>query len=292
MKLGEKNYTFLKRKYHLDDNLLPGDLFSVSINELSKGSHLFINVVCDYCGKELKVPYKRYNLSTKIVNKYACSNKECSNKKIKDVCIVKYGVENPFQSDFFKNKAKETLNKKYGVDHPMFIQETKDKIKKTCIERYGVDSYAKTNECINKIKKTCIEKYGVDHHSKTLQGQEKRKITRISKGLQVPDNLVSEYRKYRLSVNRITNRLKIEIISRWDGFDHYDGEYIKDYFNLPTNNRRHPNLDHKISVIYGFYNKINPQEIGCIDNICITKSWINGFKGGMCELEFIQIFKK
>ena len=104
IKLGQKNYTFLKKKYNLDKNLKSGDTIIIPIEKLSKGSNLLVIVSCDYCGIELKVPYKRYNLNTKIVNKYACSNKECSNQKIKDVCNVKYGVDNPSKSDIVKEK--------------------------------------------------------------------------------------------------------------------------------------------------------------------------------------------
>lgn len=292
IKLGKKNHTFLKKKYNLNKDLMPGEIVNVPITILNKSSHFLVDVSCDYCFIELKVPYKRFNLNTKVVNKYACSNKECSNKKIKDVCSIKYGVDNPFQANFVKDKIKDTLFKKHGVTHQMFLKETKDKIKDTCMKTYGFESPLKSDIVKDKIKETCINKYGVDHHSKTKEGQLSRKISRILKGNQVPDELVTEYRKYRLSVNRITGVLKSKIIKDWDGYDYYDGEYIKDNFRLPTNDRCFPHFDHKISVIYGFYNKIDPEIIGAIENLCITKQWINGLKKEKCEFEFIKEFKK
>jgi hypothetical protein len=286
-----RNYKTIKDRYNLSSDLLPGDLAEIPIDNLSKSSHYLVDVSCDYCGRKLNVPYKRYNLNTKVIDKYACSSKECSNQKIKDVCQAKYGVDNPFQSDDVKFKSKETMNKKYGVDHPMYLQSTKDKIKNTSMDRYGVDSPMKSKITKDKIKNTCIAKYGVDHHSKTKEGQEKRKISRIKSGRQVPDELVSKYRKYRLSVNRITYSIRREVLNDWDGYDYYDGEYIRNNFELSPNDRNFPHLDHKISVIFGFYNDLDPKIIGGIDNVCVTKQWINGLKKDKCADEFIKWFK-
>ena len=61
---------------------------------------------------------------------------------------------------------------------------------------------------------------------------------------------------------------------------------IKDNFSLDKNDKSYPHFDHKISAFYGFNNNIDPNVIGSIDNICITKQWINGLKGEMCEKEF------
>jgi hypothetical protein len=175
LELTNRNFTKLVNKYNLPNGLSVGDFAKIPISILSKSSHYEIDATCDYCGNILKVPYKRYNLNTKVVNKYACSSKNCSNQKIKDVCQVKYGVDNPFQAEFVKEKSKETLFEKYGVSHPMYMEETKFKIKKTCLERYGVDNYTKTEEFKEKSIKTCLVKYGVDHQSKTKEGQESRK---------------------------------------------------------------------------------------------------------------------
>lgn len=288
--LTNRNLKNLVKRYDLSKNLKEGDIVKISIDNLSKSSHYYVVITCDYCNKELKIPFKRYNLSTKIVNKSACSSVECSNQKIKDVCQVKYGVDNPFQSEKVKIKTIDTLIGKYGVSHPMFLKETKDKIKETCFIKYGVDNYTKTEECKEKKKKTCLDKYGVDHQSKTTMGQEIRKMTRIENGLQIPDHLVPEYRKYRLEVNRMTNKIKNSILEIWDGNDYYDDEYIKDNFSLNPNDRNFPHFDHKISVIYGFKNNISPELIGDIDNICITKQWINGMKREKCEEEFKKEF--
>lgn len=291
MIVGSKNYTNLENRYGFS-NLKPGDTIQIPIDELSKGSHSIVKISCDYCGCILEVPYKRFILRTKDIKKYSCSKKECSNSKIKEVCLLKYGVENPFQSEFVKNKAKESLKLRYGVSHPMFSQEIKDKIQNTCLEKYGTTNYMKTDECKEKIRKTNLSKYGVDHSSKTKEGQEKRKQTRISNGSQLPDHLIEPYRLYRREVDKIYNRKRKEILENWDGIDYYDGEYIRDNFSLSCFDRNYPSYDHKVSCYYGFLNNIPPDVIGDISNVCITKNWINGLKGEKCEEEFIKEMKQ
>jgi hypothetical protein len=116
MPLTNRTFKKLVKKYKLSDNLKEGDIAKILLSDLSKSSHYEIDVTCDYCNKELRVPFKRYNLSTKLINKYACSSIECSNLKIKDVCQAKWGVDNPFQSQEVKEKIKETLLENYGVE--------------------------------------------------------------------------------------------------------------------------------------------------------------------------------
>ena len=291
MQLGEKNHTFLKKKYNLDSNLMPGETFKITIDKLSKGSKSIVSVSCDYCGNILQVPYKRYNLSTKIVSKYACSSKDCSNQKIKDVCRIKYGVDNPFQSDFVKEKSKDTLNKKYGVEHPMFLEETKSKIKETCKEKYGVDNYMKTEECRQKIKNTNLEKYGVEWPNQTIDGKKKRKETRIRNGTQIPDELVTPYKLYRRLVDNKLDIIRSEFLNQWDGYDYYDGEYIKDNIELGPKNRLYPTIDHKVSVYFGFINDISVENISDVSNLCVTKSCVNSRKRDLNEDEFLIKYK-
>lgn len=292
MLLTNRTFKKLVKKYKLSPDLKEGDIAKIPLTDLSKSSHYEIDITCDYCNKELRVPFKRYNLSTKVVNKYACSSVECSNQKIKDVCQSKWGVDNPFQSEEVKEKIKETLVEKYGVEHPMFMEQTKDKIKMTCLEKYGETSYTKTEECKEKTIKTNLEKFGAEYPMKTINGQLKRKNTRIERGLQIPDEQVDEYRKYRLIVNRYLQRNKKIILENWDGLDYYDGELIKENFNLEPSNRLYPHFDHKISVAYGFKNNIYPEIISDLNNICITKQWINGLKKEMNHDEFLIFFNK
>lgn len=291
MPLTNRTFNKLVKKYNLK-NVYIGDIAKIPVEELAKSSHYDVEVTCDYCGYLLKIPYKRYTLNTKVIDKISCSNINCSNQKIKDVCQEKWGVDNPFQVTSIKEKIKETLNEKYGVDHPMLLEETKNKIKETCLEKYGETSFTKTIEYNKKTIETNLEKYGAEYSTKTEEGQLKRKITRIKNGNQIPDEFVDEYRKYRLIVNRSLQRNKKVILDGWNGYDYYDGEFIKENFNLNKNDRLYPHFDHKISVAYGFKNGIDSDIIADISNICITKQWINGLKKEMNEFEFRDLFKQ
>jgi hypothetical protein len=179
IELTNRNYKKLVKKY--DTQLFVGDILRVPINELSIGSHNKVNISCDYCGKKLIVPFKRYINSTKVVDKYSCSSKECSNKKIIEVNNVKYGVDNVFQNEFLKYKIKKKLNEKYGVNHPMHSDKVKDKIKETNLKKYGVDNYSKTDEYKTRVKETNMKKYGVEWYLQSIDLREKSKKTSIKK---------------------------------------------------------------------------------------------------------------
>lgn len=197
--LKSKNLNSIKKKYDLDSTLNTGDVANVLISKLSRGSNIKVKVQCDYCGKILNIPYKRFNLNTKVIPKYACSNKKCSNEKIKDVCLFKYGVENPFQINSVKAKSKKTMVEKYGVDHPMKSDLIKDKIKKTCMEKYGETSYSKTDEYLEKTKKTNLRRYGVEFGLSSDTIRNKGKMTSLDKyGTEYP----SQSKEFRESVEK------------------------------------------------------------------------------------------
>jgi len=48
-------------------------------------------------------------------------------QKAKNTCVEKYGVENPFAADVFKEKSKQTLIKNHGVSTPMHSELIKAK---------------------------------------------------------------------------------------------------------------------------------------------------------------------
>ena len=66
---------------------------------------------------------------------------------------------------------------------------------------------------------------------------------------------------------------------------------ILNNFKLDHNDPNYPTIDHKISVYYGFKNSIDPNIIGSIDNLCITKRSINSSKRHLIEEEFINYQK-
>ena len=273
-------------------NIKKGEIIKIKIEHLSKGSHVKVLVKCDYCDNIIEKEYREYFIGIKDINMDSCSKIECSNRKIKDVCLKKYGVENPFQVDFVKAKSKKTLIEKYGVEHQMFLQETKDKIKDTCVEKYGVEHPWMSKEIRKKSENTIVERYGATHESKTEEGQLKRKLTRINRGNQIPDEKLTEFFLYRKRIDNFTDNIRDIFIEKWDGFDFYDGEYIKDNFNLDPGNKLYPTIDHKISVHYGFANGLQIENIANLDNLCFTKRGLNAKKGNKNYDVFINELKK
>jgi hypothetical protein len=85
----------------------------------------------------------------------------------------------------------------------------------------------------------------------------------------------------------LTERNRKFLLEKWDGIDYYDGEYIKDNFNLSHTDPLFPTLDHKISIIYGFKNDIPLEDISKIENLCMTKRKINSSKSHNIESDFI-----
>lgn len=235
-----------------------------------------------------------------MIKKY--SNKSYRNPiEIKKTFLLKYGVDNVSKLEIIKNKKIETSLLHYNVDNPNKCDVVKEKIKQTNLERYGVESAMKNENTINKAKKTNLEKYGCenvfqndiikkriksaslnkygfDNPMKNENVKNKMKITRIKNGNQIPDDLLTDFAKYRKIINSMTYKHKKELFSNWSGYDYYDDEYIKENFVLGKENSLYPTIDHKVSVFYGFVNNIDPKDISNIENLCITKKYINSQK--------------
>ncbi len=179
IELTNLNYTKLKKQYNFDNMLKIGDYIEISIDKLTKGSHIIIDVSCDYCDKELKYSFKDYNRKTKEINKISCPSKICCMKKLKENNLLKYGVEHTLQLENVKNKSKNTNLLKYGVENPSQSKIIKEKKKTTLLKNYGVDHFSKTDEYKEGIKKTYLENYGVEHYSKTDEYKERCKQTNL-----------------------------------------------------------------------------------------------------------------
>ena len=167
---------YLSNRYD-DSDWLVESLYRIFNNIEDKGK-------CHICGKPIKLfSYKYSFLKTcgdpecikKQKNIDSCFHNPDKQLEIKKIIKEKYGVDNPYQIDYVKEKA---------------LQGTKSvntliKRRNTCLEKYGVDNAVKTDyvknklrdifysksedeqkERIEKIRKTCLERYGVNWYSK------------------------------------------------------------------------------------------------------------------------------
>lgn len=268
---------------------------------------------------EFKMKYKNT-----CIEKYGVENPNMLlevREKTKKTCIEKYGVptalnlpeniENSrkwMSSDEFKIKSKKTLMENYGVDSFSKTNEFKniiseksdqilEKMKLTCLTNWGSEFYSKTDDwkikyllkldqTKEKIKNTCLEKYGVDNVSKVYEIYDRIIKSKIENNIIVADEELSDWELYKRKVRNKTNKNKKTLFEKWDGYDYYDNEKIISYLSYSHTHRFYPSIDHKISVLYGFKNGISIDIIGSLENLCITKRYINSIKGKLVESEF------
>lgn len=95
-----------------------------------------------------------------------------------------------------------------------------------------------------------------------------------------------EYRLYKNEVRRISKKSIKEVFKNWEGYDFYDNEYIKDFLCLAHTDDRYPSIDHKVSIYYGYKNNIDPLIIADVENLCITKRFINSSKRHLLDSEY------
>jgi hypothetical protein len=137
----------------------------VKVEDLPNGSHTFIEVKCDYCGKTYTTEYKLIVKGRKEVKKDACKN--CKQFKREDVMFYRYNVKYALQSDIFLNKLKATNNEKYGCDYVLSNDEVKEKIKNTNMIKYDNPYYFASDEFKNQAKDFYMEGLGVDNPMKS-----------------------------------------------------------------------------------------------------------------------------
>lgn len=141
----------------------------VKVEDLSSGSNVKIQYLCDYCEKEiLTISYADYNRKKNEANKMACRN--CFTKKAEETNLLRYGASSYAKTDEFHEIMKNMMNEKYGVEHYSKTQEYKEKWHNTCKERYGKD-YRKL--FINKAFETFNEKTGYSYPSQSPDVREK-----------------------------------------------------------------------------------------------------------------------
>ena len=242
-------------------NVVYGEVYDMDVSYVSRYSKYKILAKCETCGAEKELPMQKYHQNWDRSNSYNC--KSCNN--------ITY---------------KKSMLEKYGYDNPSSTPECVEKRKKTCLEKYGNEYAIANNEVKDKIKNSIFDKYG-GHHSKVPEImkkiKDKGKLTKIGKGLVIPDDELNEWELYRRIVRNITNLNRNKLFEDWNGLDYYDDEYIKNNFDIKHTDYDYPTIDHKISVIYGFKNNITPEEIGGIENLCITKKGINSSKSFLIE---------
>lgn len=245
------------------DNLKQNEKWYIPVQHLMKNSSAKIECICD-CSSIKTISFQKFTQNYNRSNTYNC--KSCNNITYKKSMTEKYGNDNPSNIESCIEKRKETCREKYASEYVVSSDYSKQKTKQIFDEKYGGHP-SRDKEIMNKIIS-------------------KGKITKIKNGHMIPDDKLSDWELYRRNVRRITEQNRNTLLEKWDGLDYYDNEYIKDNFNLKHTDINYPTLDHKISIIYGFKNDIDPVEIASLENICMTKKTNNSSKSFLTESEY------
>lgn len=172
----EKTLKTVKDRYNV---LRPCDANSVEQIKLKKrktckqkyGSEIF------YKSKRFKEKYEITSLKNWGVTNPMRSN--IIKQRVKDTCVKIYGSENIFAVKEIQDKIQETLIKKYGVKNawvlgnkafqlkygvanPTQLEWVRQKIVSTNLAKFGVDNVFKSQLIKNLIKDKLISKYSVD----------------------------------------------------------------------------------------------------------------------------------
>jgi len=263
-------------------DLKKGNKLVVPVEHLNRGSHVVVKVKCDVCGKEKDLMYRYYVKSLKKHDFYVCGSK-CGRKKAEKTSINRFGVSHFSKTLKSKEKVKKTCLEKYGVDNPSKNNDVQEKRKNTMLERHGVEYYVLSDDFKDKSEKTSMINYGTIHPQMSEEMQEVRRNYHIKMGYNV---LTDEFEIYKREAYKLTKKVKKKLLSVWDGKDYYDGECIKNNFNLPYHDGNYPTIDHKTTIFEGFKNGIEVEKIADISNLCFTKRCINSKKYIKIESDF------
>lgn len=247
-------------------NLKVNQMYIIPVEHLMLNSSVKVDCKCSLCGNIKNMNFQKYTTNFNRNQFYGCVS--CNNISYKITMINKYGVDNCAKLESVIDKKKKTSIKNYSVEYSISSKEVREKIKNVLFEKYG-GHQTMDKSIMLKIVENC-------------------KITKIKRGLMISDDKLSDWELYCRNVKNITRKNKKILLEKWNGFDFYDGEYIKDNFNLPHIHRLYPTLDHKISTYYGYINNISEEDISDISNLCFTKKYINSMKSKLTIDEFIK----
>lgn len=199
-------------KKHKKMSIKQGTKINVKVEDLAKGSHVRVNVACDYCGQVKNVAYKDYLYNH---NELGDCCVKCRSVKYKDTMIKKYGAISPTKVPELLEKQIANNKAKYGCEWPTQTEEVKAKIQKTMLERYGAEHALQVDEFLAKAMESCCEA----HKNPTSKPQ--LKLSEIL--LEMYGNCELEYpcKFYSLDCMIIVNDVRIDV--EYDGwFWHQD----------------------------------------------------------------------
>jgi hypothetical protein len=236
IEINKGNFYIYKEKYGINI----GDKVIVDVSDLTPGSSIEVESVCDICGSLRIISYKLYFKSYKHDNIFCCS-KKCSSEKNRRKIYDKYGVNNISMIPEIREKIISTNKSKWGSESYFSSEKGKEEIKNIFIDRYGVDNPQKVDVIKSKTKKTNLEKYGVEFALSSPDVRDRIKKTNLEKyGVEFPsqskdilDKILSTNRERYggnspLSSPEIFNKSKLTLISNYNVDSPLKSDIIKD----------------------------------------------------------------
>ncbi len=181
--------------------------------------------------------------------------------------ISKYGVSNGFFMDIAikhrikslglpasKEKRKKTNMDRYGFECTLQEPKTKGKRKQTMMERYGSEYTLSSDILMKKYNLSMLKKFGVFWPRQNKKIINKQTKTRIKQGSYRHTSQIHDEELYRRNVQYHTLHTDISNLKnvQYRGKCGIEGAY---------------QLDHKISIHYGFHHGILPYVMGHISNL-------------------------
>lgn len=113
----------------------------------------------------------------------------------------------------------------------------------------------------------------------SLEAIEKRKKTWEVTGRLFNFRENKDWKRFYKKCDALTRAMRVKMLEEWDGYDYYDGEYIKPYLELSVHHKNYPTLDHKYPRSKAFQDGLTPYEITIKENLVWTKRTNNSKKG-------------
>lgn len=200
-------------------NVKHGDIITVKVDDLPKGSKVKIKVVCDFCGEERYISYYDYLKSIESDGRYACIH--CVHFKTSEYMLKNYGVTTYSQTNECKEKVKQSNLERFGTEYYSQTQEWLDRKKNTSLKRYGYGCNLQCEDIKRAIRDTNLKKYGFEYATQSQIVKDKTRTTVQEKYgansiFEVPEirdkifetNLSKYGHKYSIQSEEIRNKVK------------------------------------------------------------------------------------